>query len=121
MLAYKRPLWVWTLVVALGGLLTFAAYSANYEYRGDKYVVYTNESVRGSVVDRETWEDLCIPRIASQDILDCEVKPPTVSSSLTVGIILGSIGLVVGHLVARKAEGEIEWLQRVINRDREPE
>ncbi len=117
MLAYKRSLWVWILILAFAGLVTFAAYCAFFFYGGDRYLLYTKESPRGMYVGREMWEDWCLPRYIWQDVPDCpiEVRPPSMGDSLVRGTLVGLLSIAVGHWLARKAEERIEGLTKDVN------
>lgn len=119
MLAYKRPFWVWLLILVLGGLVAFAGYWVRWQTSSDQYVFYTAESVRGVVVDRETYELFCNPQVSSE--IGCEVNhKPTVTDSAIVGGLTGFLGLLIGHWAARKGEKEIERLYEFINEYEKP-
>jgi len=116
MATYKRPIWVWMLVLASGLLVTFAAYSAFYYYEGDRYWLYTNLSPRPEAVSRQTYEEECVPRYWWEDPPTCPiaVEPPTIADSLFRGALVGLLSLVPAHLVARIPERRIRDLEEVV-------
>lgn len=116
MAKYNRPLWVWLLILAFAGLVTFAAYSAFYHYEGDRYLLHTSLSERAIVVDRETYEEWCIPKYSWEDPPPCPItiEPPTVLGSLLGGALIGLLSLALAQLVVSKPERQIRELEEIV-------